>query len=77
MAKSVNIQDSLLRTLRKELVPVSLFLKNGIKLQGTIEDFDQYVVFLKNVASQVVYKHAISTIVPSRKVTMSDAEEDS
>jgi host factor-I protein len=77
MANSMNIQDNLLRALRKERVPVSLFLKNGIKLQGTIEDFDQYVVFLKNVASQVVYKHAISTIVPSRNVTLADAEEAS
>jgi host factor-I protein len=49
-------------------VPVSIFLVNGIKLQGQIESFDQFVVLLKNSVSQMVYKHAISTVVPSRAV---------
>jgi host factor-I protein len=70
MAKQQNIQDLLLNALRKERVPVSIFLKNGIKLQGTIESFDQYVVMLKNVTTQVIYKHAISTVAPSRNVSI-------
>jgi len=55
--------------LRKEKIPVSIYLVNGIKLQGVIESFDQFVVLLKNTVSQMVYKHAISTIVPARNVS--------
>lgn len=68
MKKGEGLQDPFLNTLRKEKVPVSVFLVNGIKLQGQIEAFDQYVVVLKNAVSQMVYKHAISTVVPSRNV---------
>ena len=68
MDKQQKIQDPFLNALRKERIPVSIFLVNGIKLQGTIESFDQYIVMLKNVATQAVYKHAISTVVPSRNV---------
>ncbi|HFD12430.1 MAG TPA: RNA chaperone Hfq [Crenotrichaceae bacterium] len=68
MSKGQNLQDTFLNALRKERVPVSIFLVNGIKLQGQIDSFDQYVVMLKNTISQMVYKHAISTIVPSRAV---------
>src|SRR5712672_2507313 len=64
------LQDPFLNTLRKEHVPVSIYLVNGIKLQGQIESFDQYVVLLKNTVTQMVYKHAISTVVPSRAVTL-------
>jgi host factor-I protein len=64
------LQDPFLNTLRKEHVPVSIYLVNGIKLQGQIESFDQYVVLLKNTVTQMVYKHAISTVVPSRPVAM-------
>ncbi len=78
MSKSQQLQDAVLNTLRKQRVPVSIFLKNGIKLQGTIDSFDQYVVLLKNVVTQVVYKHAISTVVPSRNISLAGApEEDS
>ena len=52
-------------------MPVSIYLVNGIKLQGQIESFDQFVVLLKNSVSQMVYKHAISTVVPARPVRMS------
>ncbi len=62
------LQDPYLNVLRKEHVPVSIFLVNGIKLQGQIESFDQFVVLLKNSVSQMIYKHAISTVVPSRPV---------
>lgn len=66
--KGQALQDPFLNTLRKEHVPVSIFLVNGIKLQGQIESFDQFVVLLKNSVSQMIYKHAISTVVPNRPV---------
>ena len=68
MSKGQTLQDPFLNALRKERVPVSIFLVNGIKLQGEIESFDQFVVLLKNTVSQMVYKHAISTVVPARNV---------
>jgi len=71
MSKGHNLQDPFLNLLRKERVPVSIFLVNGIKLQGQIESFDQFVVLLKNTVSQMVYKHAISTVVPARPVRLS------
>jgi len=70
MSKGQTLQDPYLNVLRKERVPVSIFLVNGIKLQGQIESFDQFVILLKNTVSQMVYKHAISTVVPSRPVKM-------
>ena len=78
MAKGQTLQDPFLNTLRKEKVPVSIYLVNGIKLQGTIDSFDQFVVLLNNSVSQMVYKHAISTVVPSRAVRVSadDGGED-
>ncbi|MBS0358246.1 MAG: RNA chaperone Hfq [Proteobacteria bacterium] len=74
MIKGQNLQDPFLNALRKEKVPVSIYLVNGIKLHGQIESFDQYVVILKNSVGQMVYKHAISTVVPSRSVKMSGEE---
>ncbi len=68
--KGLLLQDPFLNTLRKESVPVSVYLVNGIKLQGQIESYDQYVVLLKNMVTQMVYKHAISTIVPARAVPL-------
>ncbi|MDQ7089087.1 MAG: RNA chaperone Hfq [Methylococcales bacterium] len=68
MSKVQNLQDTFLNTLRKEHIPVSIFLVNGIKLQGKIDSFDQYVIMLKNTISQMVYKHAISTIVPGKPI---------
>ena len=72
MAKSQMLQEPYLNALRREHVPVSIFLVNGIKLQGQIESFDQFVVLLKNNVSQMVYKHAISTIVPARNIHIDD-----
>jgi len=69
------LQDPFLNLLRKEHIPVSIYLVNGIKLQGQIESFDQYVVILRNTLTQMVYKHAISTVVPSRAVAMSAAQQ--
>lgn len=74
MAKGQSLQEPFLNALRKERIPVSIYLVNGIKLQGHIDSFDQFVVLLKNTVSQMVYKHAISTIVPSRNVKLSDPE---
>lgn len=70
MSKGQALQDPYLNVLRKERIPVSIYLVNGIKLQGQVESFDQFVVLLKNAVSQMVYKHAISTIVPSRNVKL-------
>jgi len=70
MAKGQTLQDPFLNTLRREKIPVSIYLVNGIKLQGQVESFDQFVVLLKNSVSQMVYKHAISTIVPARNVQL-------
>lgn len=69
------LQDPFLNALRKEHVPVSIYLVNGIKLQGQVESFDQYVVLLRNTSvTQMVYKHAISTIVPARAVSIQQSE---
>jgi host factor-I protein len=68
--KHAQLQDQFLNQLRRERVPVSIYLTNGIKLQGQVESFDQYVVLLKNTVTQMVYKHAISTVVPSRAITI-------
>ena len=71
------LQDPFLNTLRKEHIPVSIYLVNGIKLQGTVESFDQYVVLLRNATVvQMVYKHAISTVVPGRAVTIGGGETE-
>ena len=78
MAKAQSLQDPYLNMLRKDRVPVSIYLVNGIKLQGQIDASDQFVVLLRNSVSQMVYKHAISTVVPSRavRVPMVDAGDE-
>ncbi len=73
MAKGQLLQDPYLNSLRRERVPVSIYLVNGIKLQGQIESFDQFVILLKNTVNQMVYKHAISTVVPARTVPHNNA----
>jgi len=75
MAKGQSLQEPFLNALRKERIPVSIYLVNGIKLQGQIESFDQFVVLLKNNVSQMIYKHAISTVVPARNVRIAMAED--
>lgn len=69
MPKGQSLQDPYLNALRRERIPVSIYLVNGIKLQGQIESFDQFVILLKNTVNQMVYKHAISTVVPARTVS--------
>lgn len=76
MAKGQTLQEPFLNMLRKERVPVSIYLVNGIKLQGQIESFDQFVVLLRNAVNQMVYKHAISTIVPARNIKIPSGSED-
>ena len=76
MTKGQSLQDPFLNLLRKEKIPVSVYLVNGIKLQGSIDSFDQFVVLLKNSVNQMVYKHAISTIVPTRNVRLPAAGDD-
>ena len=69
-SKGQMLQDPFLNALRKERVQVAIYLVNGIKLQGHVDSFDQYVILLKNTMTQLVYKHAVSTIVPSKAVTI-------
>jgi host factor-I protein len=76
MAKGQSLQDPFLNALRKERIPVSIYLVNGIKLQGQIESFDQFVILLRNSVSQMVYKHAVSTIVPARNVRLPIGDEE-
>ncbi len=74
--KGQMLQDPFLNALRREHIPVSIYLVNGIKLQGQVESFDQYVVLLKNTVTQMVYKHAISTVVPARPVSIPSEQSD-
>ncbi len=76
MSKGQSLQEPFLNALRKERVPVSIYLVNGIKLQGQVESFDQFAVLLRNTVSQMVYKHAISTVVPARPVKWTSAADD-
>ena len=76
MSKGQSLQEPFLNALRRERVPVAIYLVNGIKLQGQIDSFDQFVVLLKNSVSQMVYKHAISTVVPARNIRLPIPDED-
>ncbi len=76
MAKGQSLQEPFLNTLRKEKIQVSIYLVNGIKLQGQIESFDAFVILLRNSVNQMVYKHAISTIVPERRVRVPQMAEE-
>ena len=76
MIKVKLLQDSFLSDLASKKVSVSIYLVNGIKLHGAVETFDESVILLKNSVSQMVYKHAISTIVPSRVVRLPSSGSD-
>lgn len=76
MPKGQSLQEPYLNALRKERVPVSIYLVNGIKLQGQIESFDQFAVLLRNTVTQMVYKHAISTVVPARQVKWAGMDDE-
>ncbi len=75
--KTQNLQDNFLNALRREKMPVMVFLTNGVRLKGTIKGFDNFVVLLKDANEQLVYKHAISTIVPERPVDLRGEGNDS
>ena len=75
MSKLPSLLEPYLNALRREKIPVSIYLVNGIKLQGEVESFDQFVILLKNSVSQMVYKHAISTVVPDKKVRLNKQTE--
>lgn len=75
--KGAPVQDPFLNILRKEHIPVSIFLVNGIKLQGQIDSYDQFVILLKNAVNQMIYKHAISTIVPAKSISLPMEDQDS
>lgn len=76
--KDRKLQDLYLNYLRKENIPVSIFLVNGTRLKGTIKGFDNFVVLLKQNTQQLIYKHAISTISPEKEVNlkMDTAQQD-
>ena len=75
-AKAAQLQDIFLATARRERVPLTVFLVNGFQLRGTIAGFDSFTVVLDSDGKQnLIYKHAISTITPSRPVDMARQEE--
>ena len=74
-SKGQMLQDPFLNALRKERVQVAIYLVNGIKLQGHVDSFDQYVILLKNTVTQMVYKHAISTIMPTNPISLQEDED--
>ncbi len=69
-----SLQDAFLNQLRKEKVPLIIFLMNGVRLKGTIKSFDNFVVLLKDTSQQLIYKHAISTIVPDRDIKLNSLD---
>ena len=75
--KRQNLQDVFLNAVRKSKTPLTIFLVNGVKLQGIVTWFDNFCVLLRRDGqSQLVYKHAISTIMPSQPVSLFEAEQD-
>ena len=71
MSEVMNLQDAILKELRREKVPVTLFLMNGFQLRGTVSGYDNFVVVLvTDGKQQMIYKHAISTLVPVRPLKL-------
>jgi host factor-I protein len=66
--KGLNLQDNYLNQLRKDKTPVVVYLTNGVRLKGIIKGFDNFVILLKENTQSLIYKHAISTIVPEREI---------
>ncbi|KWT92834.1 RNA chaperone Hfq [Candidatus Magnetominusculus xianensis] len=73
-AKGTTLQDTYLNFLRKEKMPVMIYLVNGVKLKGVIKGFDSFVIILKDIKQQLIYKHSISSIVPEGEVNLRDEE---
>ncbi len=76
MSNSKGLQDNYLNQLRKDRTPIIIYLTNGVRLKGTIKGFDNFVVLVKDVSQQLIYKHAISTIVPERDVDIRFEDQD-
>ena len=70
VGKGVNLQDHYLNQLRKDKIPVLIYLTNGVRLKGLIKAFDNFVILLKESNQSLIYKHAISTIVPEKEVAI-------
>ncbi len=73
--KTQNLQDTFLNQLRKEKVPVLMYLTNGVRLKGVIKGFDNFVILLKESTQQLIYKHAISTIQPEREIDLRSEQQ--
>lgn len=76
MSKTQNYQDLYLNQVRKEKIPVTIFLTNGVRLKGVIKGFDNFIIILKESNTMMVYKHAISTIVPDREPELTIQHEN-
>lgn len=76
--KATNFQDSFLNYLRKEKIPVVVYLTNGVRLKGVVKGFDNFVIVLKEANEQLIYKHAVSTIIPEKVVDIKiESQENS
>lgn len=73
--KGLNLQDNYLNQLRKEKIPVVIYLTNGVRLRGMIKSFDNFVILLKENTESLIYKHAVSTIVPEKDIEMKFEEQ--
>jgi host factor-I protein len=73
--KTQSLQDNFLNQLRKEKMPVVIYLTNGVRLRGVVKGFDNFVILLKESTQQLIYKHAVSTIVPEREINTRFEEE--
>ncbi|MEK3881345.1 RNA chaperone Hfq [Paenibacillus sp. PL2-23] len=77
MNKTINIQDTFLNQLRKDNIPVTVFLMNGFQIRGVIKAFDNFTIIIDSEGrQQMVYKHAISTFVPQRNVSLMQQEQN-
>lgn len=76
-SKSQSFQDNFLNQLRKDKIPVIIFLTNGVRLKGFVKAFDNFVILVKDVNQQLIYKHAVSTIVPEKDIDIRFESEQS
>ena len=77
MTRSINLQDIFLNQARKEKIPITVFLTNGFQFKGMVRGFDEYTVIVDSDGKQeLIYKHAISTIIPSRPVSILDSDRE-
>ena len=76
MPNTKGLQDNYLNQLRKDRTPIIIYLTNGVRLKGTIKGFDNFVILVKDVSQQLIYKHAVSTIVPEKDVDIRFEDQD-